>query len=362
MGVNRKIARMPKGSAYAGRLPKGCVLCEQGGKMVLLVTGRCDRDCFYCPLSSEKRGKDVFFANERRVAHIDDILDEARLMDALGTGVTGGDPLLEVARTADAIKALKKRFGSSHHVHLYTAETDGRKIREVARAGLDEIRFHPPLAKWSKLDRTPYRDAARLSKRLGLAVGLELPAIPGRENDLVAAIRFADDMGLDFVNINELEFSETNWKALRRLGLDVKDDVSSGVKGSEKLALDLLRLDASVPLHYCSAAFKDGVQLRRRIMRRARNVRRPHELLTRDGTFLIGVVETDDKAMTAAWILKRFGVPGSLIWSNFKKDRLEIAPWVLEEIAGELGMPAYIVEEYPTHDRLEVERIPLTRR
>ena len=41
------------------------------------------------------------------------------------------------------------------------------------------------------------------------------------------------------------------------------------------------------------------------------------------------------------------------------RGRLEIAPWVLEEIAPHLGRPAYIVEEYPTADALEVERTPL---
>jgi pyruvate formate-lyase activating enzyme-like uncharacterized protein len=167
---------------------------------------------------------------------------------------------------------------------------------------------------------------------------------------------------LDFVNLNELEFSETNWKSLRTLGFDVKNDVSAGVKGSEDIALDLLRLRTDIPLHYCSASFKDGVQLRRRIMRRAKNVRKPHEVLTKDGTLIKGVIETDDLSMTAACILKKFDVPGELIWSNPKKKRLEIAPWVLEEIAGELGLPAYIVEEYPTADALEVERIPLRRR
>ncbi|MBZ5723051.1 MAG: radical SAM protein, partial [Acidobacteriia bacterium] len=64
------------------------------------------------------------------------------------------------------------------------------------------------------------------------------------------------------------------------LGFDVKDDISSAVKGSERLAWGLLRSDASVPLHYCSSSFKDGIQLRRRIMRRGRNVKRPHEILT----------------------------------------------------------------------------------
>ena len=330
--------------------------------MVLLVTGKCNKHCYYCPLSKEKKGKDVFFANERRVSETSQVLEEGGLMDALGTGITGGDPLLRLERTVESIKTLKKRFGRFHHIHLYTAQTDGRKIAKVASAGLDEIRFHPMVSQWASLAQSSFAKTVKLSKKLGMSVGLELPVIPGREDELVAAVKFADDAGLDFVNLNELEFSETNWRSLRKLDFDVRDDISSGVEGSEKLALNLLRLDADVPLHYCSAAFKDGIQLRRRIMRRARNVRRPHEILTEDGTFLKGVIETNDISMTAASIMKKFAVPGDLVWSNPRKKRLEIAPWVLEEIAGELDMPSYIVEEYPTADGLEVERIPLKRR
>ncbi len=357
-----KPVRMLKGSAYTGRLPKGCAVCEKGAKMVLLVTGKCDKRCFYCPLSSEKRGKDVFFANEKRITDADGMLTEAHSMDALGTGITGGDPFLELDRTVESIKALKRDFGRSHHIHLYTTQTDPRKIEKAAKAGLDEIRFHPPLTQWVRMDRSPYARAAAVSKGLGLDAGLEIPVIPGRGKELVSAIKFAEQAGLDFVNLNELEFSETNWRALRRLEFDVRDDVSSGVMGSQRLALDLLGLDTDVSLHYCSASFKDGVQLRRRIMRRAKIVKRPFEVLTKDGTFLKGIIETKEMSMTAAHILKRFDVPGELIQANAAKGRLEIAPWVLEEIAGELDLPSFIIEEYPTADRLEVERIPLKRR
>lgn len=359
-----EIRRLPRRSAYTRRLPKGCVLCEKGAKLVLLVTGRCGQRCRYCPLSSEKRGKDVFFANERRVSDIAEVLDEACLMDALGTGITGGDPLVALDRTVESINGLKMRFGTGHHIHLYTSTARPDRIRKVARAGLDEIRFHPPLERWTALEASEYKDALKLSKRLGMAVGMEIPVIPGREAGLVAAVAFADRMELDFVNLNELEFSETNWRSLRALGLDVRkdDDISSGVEGSEPLARDLLKLETDISLHYCSAAFKDGVQLRRRIMRRAKNVRRPHEVLTKDGTLVKGVIETDLVAATAAYIIKRFGVPGSLLWGDGRKKRLEVAPWVLEEIAEEMDLPSYIVEEYPTADRLEVEREPLRRR
>ncbi len=353
---------MQRRSAYTRKLPRGCVLCEQGAKLVLLATGKCARRCCYCPLSASKRGRDVFYANERRIDGVEQAIEEAELMDALGTGITGGDPLSNTDRTVESIKALKYRFGRSHHIHLYTSTTDARKIERAARAGLDEIRFHPPTSMWKDLEDSPFAKAVKDAKRFEMDTGLELPVMPGREDGLIRAIAFADELELDFVNLNELEFSETNWRPLRALGFDTKDDVSSGVKGSEELALDLLRLDADVPLHYCSSAFKDGVQLRRRIARRARNVRRPHEVLTRDGTFIKGVVETPLVAATAAYIMHRFAVPGRLLWSDPVKKRLEVAPWILEEIASELDSPSYIVEEYPTADRLEVERTPLRRR
>jgi hypothetical protein len=42
-----------------------------------------------------------------------------------------------------------------------------------------------------------------------------------------------------------------------------------------------------------------------------------------------------------------------------RKRRVEVAPWILERIAPVLGRKAFIVEEYPTADGLEVERSSL---
>jgi pyruvate formate-lyase activating enzyme-like uncharacterized protein len=54
-----------------------------------------------------------------------------------------------------------------------------------------------------------------------------------------------------------------------------------------------------------------------------------------------------------------FDVPDALMFIDRVKKRIETAPWIVEEIADELPFKCYIVEEYPTADRLEVERIPL---
>jgi len=46
-------------------LSRGCSICQQGAKMVLFITGRCSRTCWYCPLSSQRKGKDDIYANEK---------------------------------------------------------------------------------------------------------------------------------------------------------------------------------------------------------------------------------------------------------------------------------------------------------
>jgi pyruvate formate-lyase activating enzyme-like uncharacterized protein len=55
-------------------------------------------------------------------------------------------------------------------------------------------------------------------------------------------------------------------------------------------------------------------------------------------------------------VLEKEGVPRRLFRMDHARRRLEIAPWVLEELAAQMPAPCYVVEEYPTADRLEVER------
>jgi len=334
--------------------------------MVLLVTGRCHSSCFYCPLSEEKRGRDVAFANERPLRTPDDALEEAHLIDAEGTGVTGGDPADSLPRVAGLVCLLKEEFGPGHHVHLYTSRALATgEVAALRGAGVDEVRFHPPP---EALDDPralgPYARAVAEAARLGMEAGYEVPVLPDMGPRLRAFLRsLVGAEGRPFVNLNELEFSPTNAEAMRARGYEVKDDVSSAVRGSERLGRSLV--DEFGPkglrVHYCSASFKDAVQLRRRLARRARNVARPHELVTDDQTILKGVVEGADPEAVAKDLQERFEVPPELMAVDRGRGVLEVAAWVLEELAGEMGGGCYLVEEYPTYDRLEVERWPLPR-
>ena len=326
--------------------------------MVLFITGRCSTDCFYCPISPKKKGKDVMFANERMISDLSEMLEEAVSMDATGTGITGGDPLISMERTVSAIKMLKERFGPSHHIHLYTSAVDAAKAKELCAAGLDEIRFHPPMDQWGAMD---FGEISEIISETSLDVGLEVPAIPGNEDGLERLVILASEAGVSFININEFEFSESNWNMMEEMRYTVKDDLSSAVAGSEEMAAHLMKKYPRCPIHFCSSAFKDGVQLRKRLIRRANVIAKKHDIVTDDGTIIKGIVCADDLNEAAA-ALSEIKVPKELMLIDEERKRIEVAPWKLRKISKKLPYRSYIIEEYPTFDRMEVERTPLDHR
>lgn len=347
------LRKMECGSLCTGPVAEGCEHCINGSKMVLLVTGKCGWGCFYCPVSLEKKGLDVIYANEGRVTTDEEIIAEAESMDATGTGITGGDPLVVLDRTIHMIELLKGRFGPKHHIHLYTATIDREKVARLEAAGLDEIRFHPPVSSWTRMEET---DLAEIVSSTKMDVGIEVPAIPGKERELNALVSYATSVGVRFVNLNELEFSESNWGMMEIEGYQVRDDVSSAILGSEETARKVMKANRKADIHFCSSSFKDGVQLRRRLIRRAEHICTDYQAITEDGTLVRGFVYTGDTE-AAMGRLRDLGVEDGMMVAL--DNKVEVAPWILEEVADSLDDKAYISEQYPTADGLEVERTPL---
>ena len=337
------------GSIY-NYLSPGCRICRQGAGLVLFVTGRCDRSCFYCPLSEERKGSDQVFADEMAVREIADILREASAIDALGTGITGGEPLLKLDYVLECIRALKQSRGRSHHIHLYTGLLPSRDVLEkLAQAGLDEIRFHPPPALWP--EPAGLREALRQAKSLGLLAGVEIPSIqPAPE--IVEAVRDADA----FLNVNELEFSETNYAGLAAAGF-VPEELGCAAEASKEIAIEHFLKD-DIRAHFCPSCFKDAVQLKERLLRRANRTARPFDHVSDEGTIIHGVIMGDLEA--ARLRLEEEAVPEEMY--SCREDRIEIAAPILEDLAQglkEISCVLSIIERYPFEDGMVVDRIPL---
>jgi len=161
MSWSREIHKLPLGTRYIGLLPKGCTLCHEGLKLVLFITGLCNRRCWYCPISDR-------------------------------------EPLLVFDRVIKVIELLKAEFGEEHHIHLYT---NGELLSlnhacALKECGLDELRIHIT----SELSWKGIKNAINA----GLNVGIEIPVIPNNGlNYYTNIIRRAESMGIRFINLNE---------------------------------------------------------------------------------------------------------------------------------------------------------------
>lgn len=317
---------------------------------MLFVTGRCGRDCFYCPLSEERRGSDAVFADETPVNDIEDIIKEAVAIDALGTGITGGEPLCRLDYVLECIRAIKKARGQNHHIHLYTGLFPGREVLQSLKdAGLDEIRFHPPSDEWHNPQKL--KGALSLAKSIGLVAGVEIPAIQPA-TAIIEAVKETDA----FLNINELEFSETNYSGLSRRGY-IPEELGAAAEGSKNIAKEHFIRD-DIKVHYCPSRFKDAVQLKERLLRRAKLTARPFDYVSDEGTIIHGVINGD--LLEATRILRELSVPEDM-YSGLP-DEIDIAAAILEDITEELkaaNCRLCIIERYPIERGLVVERIPL---
>lgn len=323
-------------------LSRGCVLCHKGSKMVLFLTGLCPRSCWYCPLSKERKGKDVIYANERRIHIPGEAAEVSRLMSALGTGITGGEPLILPERVEQFSRHLKAEFGASHHIHLYTGIAPGREHLSGLVGLVDEIRMHPPHEQWDGIAGSEFKDAACMARKMGFSIGIEVPSLPGI-GSLEPILPF-----LDFLNVNELEWGETNALAMRERHLTLEDGVHNAVSGARGWAMSLL---GNPKVHWCSSRFKDSVQLRKRLLRVARNTARPFDQVTRDGTILYGVLESKG-------VLPPLFLQLEPDMYEIKEGAIETAWWVITEFADQLPGEKTIVERYPDRG-LVVEVTPI---
>lgn len=324
-------------------LSRGCVLCYKGAKMVLFITGICPRACWYCPLSRERKDRDVIYANERHITTPEEAGETARQMSALGTGITGGEPLGNLDRVVAFSRHLKHEFGNNHHIHLYTGLAPGKETLLSLSGLVDEIRMHPPVDIWEGIEGTEYRQSVDIAREMGFSVGIEVPSLPG--------IGHLETMLplVDFLNINELEWGETNAVAMRERNMILADGVHNAVRGGREWSGCLLN---HPKVHWCSSRFKDSVQLRKRLLRVARNTARPFDQVTLDGTILYGVWEHRGA-------LPQFFHQLEPDMYEVKDGAVETAWWVITEFSDQLAGEKNIIERYPNRG-LVVEVTPIT--
>ncbi|MDW8010634.1 MAG: radical SAM protein, partial [Sulfolobales archaeon] len=276
-------------------------------------------------------GRDVVYVNEVPVGDPKDVVEEVAASMSEGVGITGGDPLLTLERVEEYVKLLKEVFGSRFHVHLYTTGTalSRGSLERLVSAGLDELRVHVVSSR--------SLDAVGVALEYPVDVVVENPAIPGREEFLKSLVKRLDSMGVRYVNLNELEVSESNLDSLVLRGLRPSSSGRS-VEGSRDVAVKLIEWveesGLGISVHYCPAVYKDAYQYPRRLARRALSTRRFFEVVDGGVVRWVEVGGVDLRDVWLAGAVVRLG------------DRY-LAPLRLAEVLG-FGT---VVEALPTTPR-----------
>lgn len=325
----------------------GCKQCVLGKKLVLFVSGICSEKCWYCSLSKKRKNKNMVWANERQIENskqgIKELLKEAEESNAKGMGITGGDPLLFLNKTIKYARALKQKFGKSFHIHIYlpTKLVSQEKLKKLSEY-IDEVRFHPQCfceAKKSLIEQdiNKIKLASEFWKKEN--IGIELALVPELKKEILKFILLVKNY-IGFVNLNEFELSDTNFNIvtkkykLKENGYVVADSKKAGLWILKQLARQKTRLK----VHLCTAELKNWHQYKNRLLR--------HKILpfskrTKDGTIIYFAVNGKIKHGYYDKKKKRTIIPISKVKKLRNKHKI------------------LKIEEYPTFERDEVEKIEL---
>lgn len=326
-------------------IAQGCKFCVKGEKLVLFISGKCSRNCWYCSLSKKRKNVDKIWANERECSNVKDMLEEIKASRAIGAGITGGDPLLCLNRTLKYLKALRK-INKKFHIHIYlpTKKVNMNNLSKLSKY-VDEIRFHPEFLINGKINE----DIKKI-KLAGLFwnkpnIGIELPLIPEKKKEILNFINKIENY-IGFVNLNEFELSETNFNLVTKKykfnqgGYTINGSIEAGLWILNKLKKTKLKV------HLCTAELKNNFQFKNRLKR--------HKILpfgkrTGDGTVIYFVIEADkNKLKSLNKKLKGY--------IDKQKSRIIINPKQIKQLIKSKQYKIFRVEEYPTYDRYEVEK------
>ncbi len=330
---------------------EGCRLCVQGKKLVLFVTGKCSRACAYCSLSNKRKNKDIIWANERECKSIKDVLEEARASNSKGAGITGGDPLIVLNRTIKLTRALKTNFGKSFHLHIYlpTNLVTKEKLRKLKKAGVDEVRFHPSLSKEICEEISKIKLSKKFWPRKN--IGIEVPMFPDKKEDLLNFIIQIHPF-IGFVNLNELEISDTNFNYIKSR-YKLNEDTYT-IKGSKEAGLWILKQiekkQLGLKVHLCTARTKNLFQYKNRI--KLRKIM-PFGYKTEQGSVRYFIIDLKDyKKREINDIVRKFKGSSFL---DIDRERIILLESSVKK-ALKQGYKVERVEELPTFDAIELER------
>jgi len=263
---------------HTGELSPGCLICGQGYWSCMFINNLCTANCFYCPqdrkINKERHpNADIYFADPK------DYIAYLEKFNFKGVGFSGGEPLLVFDKLLAFIKKIRKRFGKSMYLWIYTNGdlVNKDKLIKLKKSGLDEIRFNISANDYNLCP-------VKLAVDIINVVTIEIPSIPEDFEKVKKCLIRMQKIGVRYLNIHQLSATRHNYKNYIDRGYTLLHDPSISIFESEIAALKLIRyaLDKKIglPINYCSSIYKARFQGKGKRERYAYLVKKDFEELT----------------------------------------------------------------------------------
>ncbi|MFB3764944.1 MAG: radical SAM protein [Methanotrichaceae archaeon] len=309
---------------HSGPLSPGCSICGNGGWDCNYITQKCSRKCFYCPqdryVKDESGSISEGFSFRDPMAHISYL----KTFQIKGVGFSGGEPLLVLDKLLSHIKAIRREFGSSIYLWVYTNGDFiySDSLEKLRGVGLDEIRFDLSARDY---DLSP----VALSKEYIPTVTVEIPALPEDYDRLKDLMPKMEAIGVNHLNLHQLTTTEHNYKALIKRDYHFLHIPRIPVFESEMCALELLYFarqhQIKLPINYCCQVYKNRFQGRDIRTRKARAIQKGYEEITDAGYIrLLTIPGSTDKIESLAKSLVEKRCSSSLWQCNDKRTEIAI--------------------------------------
>lgn len=178
-------------------------MCQEGRWLCIFLTYKCNATCHFCsaPFKDDRIYSDFGSTKEG-------ILGYLTGNNFRGISFSGGDPFLVFERLMEWLAYFKNRLPDYYYwVYTNGLAADNRKIKKLAEAGMDEIRFN--IAASGYVSENVWKSIAEARKNFRF-VSVEVPSIAKDARLLKNAMENLEIYGVDYLNLHDYILSESD--------------------------------------------------------------------------------------------------------------------------------------------------------
>ena len=307
---------------HTGQLSPGCLICGQGYWSCIRINHRCTANCFYC-VQDRKIKKELppYFLEDLKL-NASEYADFLAKLNFRGVGFTGGEPFLVFEKLLKYIKTIRTRLGAGFYLWIYTNGdlVNEDKLRRLKKAGLDEIRYNISVRNYDLRRVEPAVDIIN-------TVSVEIPVVAEDYEIMRRCLGKMQKIGIKHLNLHQLMTTTHNYKNFIKHGYTFLHQPTMPIFDSELVALKLIKYAVdnkiSLPINYCSSAYKTRFQLKGRRERLGSLAKDDFEELTKSGFIRsISIQDTPENIKNINAVLQEADCQNNLWRLNDEKTEI----------------------------------------